>query len=318
MYSRYSQILSKRAFSSSVGAGKSVGFVGLGCMGLPMSGNLKANGYNVKAYDLMPEARQAASDAGINTVDSLAKAVSEVDYVITALPKTEHVAEVLKMEGGIFQSASPNTLICDVSTIDPDGARGFYDEAKTFGMTYIDTPMSGGTLGANAATLTFMVGGSEEEFEAAKGVLTGMGKNFFHCGGPGSGEIAKLTNNLILGISMVGASEGMAIGEKLGINPVTLQKILAVSTARSYCIDTNNPRPGVFPHVPASNNYEGGFAVGLIKKDMNLALNAAKSCNADTSLLEQSMDYYQALEDAGEGKKDFGYVFQYIMNNKEI
>jgi len=185
-------------------------------------------------------------------------------------------------------------------------------------MTYLDTPMSGGVIGAHAATLTFMVGGSAKEFEAAKGVLEGMGKNFFHCGGPGSGEIAKLTNNLILGISMVGASEGMAIGEKLGIDPVVLQKILAVSTARSYCIDTNNPRPGIFPNVPASNDYKGGFAVGLIKKDMGLALQAAKTANADTSLLEQSMDYYQTLEDAGEGKKDFGYVFQYIMNNKQI
>ena len=148
MYSRYSKILTQRSFHSAVGAGKSVGFVGLGCMGLPMSQNLKNNGFNVKGYDLMPEARNAASESGILTVDSIAEAVSDVDYVITALPKTEHVETVLKSEGGIFQSAAPNTLICDVSTIDPDGAKGFYHEAKEYGMTYIDTPMSGGTLGA--------------------------------------------------------------------------------------------------------------------------------------------------------------------------
>ena len=177
--------------------------------------------------------------------------------------------------------------------------------------------MSGGVTGAKAATLTFMVGGTEEEFEAAKGVLEGMGKNFFHCGGPGTGEIAKLTNNLILGISMVGSSEGMAIGEKLGIDPVVLQKILSVSTARNWCIDTMNPRPGIFPNVPSSNDYKGGFAVGLIKKDMALALNVAKKANADTSLLEESLAYYKNLEDGGQGTKDFGYVFQYIMNNKK-
>ena len=126
MYNRYSQILTQRSFQSAVGAGKSVGFVGLGCMGLPMSINLKSNGYSVKGFDLMPEARKAATESGIVTVDTIAKAVSDVDYVVTALPKTEHVAEVLQMDGGIFQSARPKTLICDVSTIDPEGAKSFH------------------------------------------------------------------------------------------------------------------------------------------------------------------------------------------------
>lgn len=169
--------------------------------------------------------------------------------------------------------------------------------------------MSGGVTGARAGTLTFMVGGTAEEFELSKGVLAGMGANFFHCGGPGTGEIAKLTNNLILGISMVAASEGMAIGEKLGMDPKVLQQILAVSTARNWCIDTYNPRPGILPNVPSSNNYEGGFAVGLIKKDMVLALEAAHGANANTDLLESSLQYYLDLEKKGHGKKDFGYVF---------
>ena len=149
--------------------------------------------------------------------------------------------------------------------------------------------MSGGVTGARAGTLTFMVGGTAEEFELSKGVLAGMGANFFHCGGPGTGEIAKLTNNLILGISMVAASEGMAIGEKLGMDPKVLQQILAVSTARNWCIDTYNPRPGILPNVPSSNNYEGGFAVGLIKKDMVLALEAAHAVKAQTDMLEKSL-----------------------------
>lgn len=136
-----------------------------------------------------------------------------------------------------------------------------------------------------------------------------MGANFFHCGESGCGQIAKLTNNLILGITMVAASEGMAIGEKLGIDPVILQKILSVSTGRSYCIDTYNPRPGILENVPSANNYEGGFGVSLIKKDMVLALEVAHSVNARTDLLEQSLEYYLDLEKKGKGKKDFGIVF---------
>ena len=178
--------------------------------------------------------------------------------------------------------------------------------------------MSGGVTGARAATLTFMVGGSKEEFEKAGEVLQGMGKNLFHCGNVGTGQIAKLTNNLILGISMVATSEGLAIGEKLGIDPATLQKILAVSTSRNWCIDTYNPRPGILENVPSSNNYEGGFAVGLIKKDMVLALEAAHSVDANTEMLEKSLDYYVQIEKNGKGQKDFGYVFQYIMKNKNV
>ena len=220
-----------------------------------MAGNLISNGFTVKGYDVMPEARAAASEAGIPTVDTLAECASDVDYVVTALPKTEHVEEALKCQGGIFENLRAGAYVCDTSTIDPNGAKRFNAEAKERGLIYLDTPMSGGVTGAHNATLTFMVGGTEAEFEHAKGVLAGMGANFFHCGGPGTGEIAKLTNNLILGISMVATSEGMAIGEKLGIDAAILQKIMAVSSARNWCIDTYNPKPGIIPTVPSSNDY---------------------------------------------------------------
>ena len=310
-------MLAQRSFSS-VGAGKNVGFIGLGCMGNPMAGNLVKNGYSVKGFDLSADARRAAADAGITAVDSIAEASKGVDFVVTALPETRHVEEALKGQGGIFESADKGTYICDTSTIHPDGAAGFNAAAKEVGLVYLDTPMSGGVTGAHNATLTFMVGGTEAEFEHAKKVLAGMGANFFHCGAPGSGEIMKLTNNLILGISMVASSEGMAIGEKLGADPVILQKILACSTARNWCIDTYNPKPGILPNVPSSKNYEGGFAVGLIKKDMILARDAAKEKDARTDLLEESLSYYTDLEKAGLGKKDFGYVYQYIMKNKKL
>lgn len=315
MFPAYSK-LAQRAFS--IGQGKSVGFIGLGCMGLPMSQNLKKAGFAVKGFDVTPEARQKATEAGITSVETLGEAAQDVDYIVTALPQTHHVEEALKMEGGIFENARKGTLICDVSTISPQGAAGFHADAKKQDLTYLDTPMSGGVTGAAAGTLTFMVGGSEEEFEASKGVLQGMGTNFFHCGGPGCGEIAKITNNLVLGISMVASSEGMAIGEKLGMDPAVLQKIMACSSARNWCIDTYNPRPGIFENVPASNNYEGGFGVSLIKKDMVLALEAAHKADARTDMLEKSLDYYLELEKLGKGKKDFGIVFQYIMKNKNI
>ena len=237
---------------------------------------------------------------------------------MTALPATAHVEEVLTSDGGIFKSANEGTVICDVSTIKPSASAKFYEQAKKYNMTFLDTPMSGGVTGAERGTLTFMVGGTEQEFELSKNVLKGMGTNFFHCGKPGMGEVAKLTNNLILGISMVASCEGMAIGEKLGIDPKKLQQILAVSTGRNWCIDTYNPRPGNMEGVPASRQYENGFAVSLIKKDMILAMESAHEVDAKTDMLEKSLSYYVDLERKGKGTKDFGIAYQYIMKNYEI
>lgn len=185
-------------------------------------------------------------------------------------------------------------------------------------MVFMDTPMSGGIVGARNQTLTFMVGGSVENFEKARPLLEGMGKNLFHCGGPGTGEIAKLTNNLILGISMVATAEGMAIGEKLGIDPKVLKEILSVSTARNWCIDTYNPRPGNIPGTPASRNYEGGFMVELIRKDLALALEALKETDAKSDMTEKALEYYRQIEKKGFGRKDFGIVYQYYMKGYEL
>lgn len=209
-------------------------------------------------------------------------------------------------------------MICDVSTISPVASASFYEQAKEMGITFLDTPMSGGITGAIAGTLTFMVGGEDSEYEASKEVLMGMGANTFHCGKPGSGEIAKLCNNLMLGINMISAAEGLAIGEKLGMEPKTLQSICAVSTSRSWVMDTYNPVPGNTPASPANRNYEGGFQVALIKKDLALALEAAKSGNCDTQMTETAIDYYAQLEKKGYGNKDFGFVYQYIMKNKQM
>lgn len=302
---------------SSAAAGNRVGFLGLGNMGLPMAVNLKKNGFEVKGYDIGDKQVQSAQEAGITVSASMSDACKEVDFIVTALPKTEHVEKALMGEGGIFEVANKGTCICDTSTISPVASAEFAAEAAKRGFIFLDTPMSGGITGAHAGTLTFMVGGEEKDFEHAKKVLSGMGTNFFHCGKPGTGEIAKLVNNLILGITMVGVSEGFAIGEKLGADPKVLQQICAVSTSRSWVMDTYHPRPGIMPNVPSSNGYEGGFGVSLIKKDLALALDAAEHAKADHSMTEFTIEYYRELEKKGFGGKDFGYVFQHIMKNKQ-
>jgi 3-hydroxyisobutyrate dehydrogenase len=169
------------------------------------------------------------------------------------------VEELLKSNGGIFENANPGTVIIDTSTINPMASKDFAADAKKKGFLYIDSPMSGGIVGASAGTLTFMVGCEKENFEIAKHCLMGMGKNVFHCGGPGTGEIAKICNNLMLGIEMIAVSEGLSLGEKLGIDPKVLSEIVSVSTGRCWAIDTYNPRPGMLENVPSSRNYSGGF-----------------------------------------------------------
>lgn len=183
---------------------------------------------------------------------------------------------MLKGPDGIFKNAKKGTIILDTSTISPIASKEFAAEAKKKELVFIDTPMSGGINGAIAGTLTFMVGCEKEHFDSAKELLVGMGKNVFHCGGPGTGEIAKICNNLILGINMIATSEGLSLGEKLGIDPKILSSILSVSTGRSWCVDTYNPRPGVLENVPASRDYNGGFMVSLIRKDLSIALEAAE------------------------------------------
>jgi 3-hydroxyisobutyrate dehydrogenase len=247
---------------------------------------------------------------GIKPQTAVKEAVRDVDYVVTSLPKTQDVETLLYSEDGVFENASEGTCIVDSSTISAIAAKEFSQDAIKRKMTYCDAPMSGGVAGATAGTLTFMVGSnSVEDFEKAKIVLEGMGTNIFHCGGPGTGETAKIANNLILGIQMIASAEGMVLGEKLGIDPKILMQILAVSTASNWCIKTNNPRPGNLENAPASKNYDGGFQVGLMRKDLALSLECAEAVGAQTEFAKKALDYYMTLEKKGYGGKDFGYVF---------
>lgn len=233
-----------------------------------------------------------------------------MDYVVTALPRTQDVENVLTMEGGIFETASKGTVICDTSTISPIAAKEFHETAKKHELLFCDTPMSGGIMGAQNGTLTFMVGAdNDEQFEKCKVVLQGMGQKFFNCGGPGNGEIAKICNNLILGIQMVAVSEGFALGTKLGIDPKKMQEIFSVSTSKCWCTDATNPVPGVVETSPASRGYQGGFGAGLIRKDLTLGLECADEVGVDTEFAKNAMEYFLAIEKAGHGSKDFGVVY---------
>jgi 3-hydroxyisobutyrate dehydrogenase len=237
---------------------------------------------------------------------------------VTSVPATKDVEEVLAGPGGIFENAKKGTYIVDTSTISPIASKEFAAEAKKRDLIFVDSPMSGGITGAQNGTLTFMVGCDKENFEPVKEMLLGMGKNVFHCGGPGTGEIAKICNNLILGINMIATAEGLSLGEKLGIDPKVLTNILSVSTGRSWCVDTYNPRPGVLENVPASRNYSNGFQVSLIRKDLSIALDAAAKADAKLKFGQAAIEQYRELEKKGYGKKDFGFVYQYIHKNFDI
>lgn len=244
--------------------------------------------------------------------------MANVDYVVTALPRTQDVEKVLTMDGGIFESASKGTVVCDTSTISPLASKEFHKNAKKYDLLFCDTPMSGGIMGAQAGTLTFMVGAAtDEEFEKCKVVLDGMGKKSFNCGGPGNGEIAKICNNLILGIQMVAVCEGFALGTKLGIDAKKMQEIFTVSTSKCWCTDAANPVPGAFVPSPATNGYQGGFGAGLIRKDLTLGLECADEVGVKTEFAKNAMEYFLAVEKAGHGGKDFGIVYQYILKDLE-
>ena len=264
------RLVSKRLFSSKVG------FVGLGNMGLPMVRNLMKAGHSVTAFDIVDATCNVARDEGVTIKNSIGETAKGQDAVVTMLPVTADVQKAFRAPDGVFKNASKGAIVVDSSTISPLASRELMEEGAKLGFITADAPVSGGVPGAVNGTLTFMVGCEEGHFEKIKALLEAMGKNIFHCGGFGSGEIAKVCNNLALAIEMRAVAEGLALGEKLGMDPKKLSDIMSVSTGRCWSVDTYNPRPGVLEGVPASRDYEGGFGVSLIKKDLGLARESAE------------------------------------------
>eukprot|EP01135_Chromosphaera_perkinsii_P012435 Nk52_evm46s2657 gene=Nk52_evmTU46s2657 len=304
------QSVSKPRFYS--GGMASIGFIGLGNMGAHMAKNLMKAGHPLTVYDKNPSAIAIARGFGANTAKGAAEVAANCSVVITMLPSSPHVKEVYLGKDGLIASAKPDTLFIDSSTIDPMVSREVGLQAGNKGMKFIDAPVSGGVVGAEAGTLTFMVGGSEKDFKESQECLKHMGKNVVHCGRIGNGQVAKICNNMVLGISMAAVAEGMNLGIKLGMEPKLLASIFNSSSARCWSSDTYNPVPGVMEGVPAARDYEGGFGVALIAKDLGLANNAAAEAKAPIMFGSLAHQVYSLMANQGLDKKDCGAIFKYL------
>jgi 3-hydroxyisobutyrate dehydrogenase len=294
-----------------------IGFIGLGNMGAPMAANLVRAGHTVTGYDLNPAALQALATAGGRTATSAADAVKGASVVITMLPAGEHVREVYLNQGGLIDvTRDTKPLLIDCSTIDVESARTVSATAETAGLAMLDAPVSGGTAGAQNATLTFMVGGTGEAFTRGKPVLEAMGKNIFHAGEPGAGQAVKICNNMMLAINMVGVSEGFLLAQKLGLDWNKLHEICATATANSWALSNYCPAPGPVPAAPSNRDYAPGFAAALMVKDVKLSQAAAEATGSPTPLAAQALTFYQQVVDAGDGGKDFSVVFRWLAGQK--
>jgi 3-hydroxyisobutyrate dehydrogenase len=290
-----------------------IGFIGLGNMGAPMSANLVKAGHKVIGFDLLAANLDAAAAQGLAVAATAADAVRDADAVVTMLPAGKHV---LAVWADALKHARPGTLVIDSSTIDVESARQAHALAQAAGMASLDAPVSGGVGGATAGTLTFMCGGSPEAFARAKPLLEAMGKKIVHCGEAGAGQAAKICNNMILGISMIGVCEAFALAEKLGLSHQALFDVASTSSGQCWSLTTYCPVPGPVPTSPANNGYNPGFAAALMLKDLRLSQDAAQAAGASTPLGAHAAQIYAAFEAAGFGGKDFSGVIEFLRQNR--
>jgi 3-hydroxyisobutyrate dehydrogenase len=284
-------------------------FIGLGNMGGPMAANLVKAGHKVVAFDLMEASRQQAKSDGAAIADSAAGSVKGADVVITMLPAGKHVLSVWT---DVVPAMGKGALIIDCSTIDVESAKQAHALAAKHGIASVDAPVSGGTGGAKGATLTFMCGGEDKAFAAAKPVLEKMGKRIVHCGGAGAGQAAKICNNMILGVSMIAVSEAFALAEKLGLSHQALFDVASTSSGQCWSLTSYCPVPGPVPTSPANNDYKPGFASALMVKDLTLAQDEAKAAGAATPLGKHAQEIYKAFDAAGHGGVDFSGIVQHV------
>ena len=290
----------------------SIAFIGLGHMGNPMARNLLKAGHAVRGYDIVPEALQAFVQAGGLSGQDIASTVKEADVVITMLPEGKHVRAAYEGSQGIFNHVKPGVLIAECSTIDIETARLIHAEAEGKGVRLIDAPVSGGVAGAEAATITFMVGGQKEDFEALKPILEIMGKTIIHCGGPGLGQAAKICNNLVLGVSMIGACEAFNLAEKLGLEAQTFFEVANQSSAQCWSISKYCPVPGPVPTSPANRDYTAGFTAAMMMKDLKLAAHASQMTSAATPLGAEALSLYTLFCKNGGHDLDFSGIIKFL------
>ena len=295
--------------------GMQIGFIGLGNMGGPMAANLVAAGYSVTGYDPVPAAAEKAAAAGIRMAASADEAVTGAGVVVTMLPTGTHVLNALSGDGdtlGLLAAAAPEALFLECSTISVEDATTAHALMLETGHRGLDAPVSGGVVGAEAGTLTFMVGGAEADFAAARPLLEVMGGRVVHCGGPGAGQAAKICNNMILGVSMIAVSEAFVLGEELGLTHQALFDVASAASGQCWALTTNCPVPGPVPASPANRDYRPGFAAALMAKDLGLAADALDSTGVRAELGRRAGEIFRELTDAGSGGEDFSSVIKTI------
>lgn len=292
-----------------------IGFVGLGAMGSQMAKNLIMKYNSLTVYDVNPAALKNIQKDGAKIAKNLQELSTEADCIITMLPGNDHVLQVYSGENGLLSKIKSGSLLIDSSTVDPQISQKLSSLSKEVGAEFVDAPVSGGVIAASSAELTFMVGGTKEAANLAKKVLSSMGKNIIHCGPSGSGEIAKICNNLLLGISMVGVSEAMNLGIRLGMDPKLLASVINTSSGRCWSSEVYNPVPDVLENVPSSNGYQGGFLSKLLLKDLTLAQGAAERTGTYTPLGKITLEIYKSLCKSGKENLDFSIVYDYFKNS---
>jgi 3-hydroxyisobutyrate dehydrogenase len=289
-----------------------VGFIGLGNMGMPMAQNLLKAAYEVTGFDLNAHATELLAANGGTSANSVADACKAAEVVITMLPAGEQVHDVYLGAEGVLGAVAPGTLLIDSSTIDVQTARDVAQAAQDKGLAMVDAPVSGGVTGAEAATLTFMVGGSDDAFERARPVLEKMGKTIVHAGGPGNGQAAKICNNMILGASMIVVCEAFLLAEKLGLDPQKLFDISSKSSGQCWSMTSYCPVPGPVPASPANRDYKAGFTAAMMLKDLKLAQTAARATHATTPLGAGAAAVYDRFVESGGSSVDFSGIIRYL------
>lgn len=287
-----------------------IAFIGLGNMGGPMAANLVKKGHQVVGYDLSETALNQLKTQGGAVATSAMAAAKDAEVVISMLPSGKHVADLYTT--AFIDQLAPHTLLIDSSTIDAVTAREVASAAVAKGHAMIDAPVSGGTGGAQAGTLTFIVGGAASDFERAKPILEAMGENIFYAGESGAGQVAKICNNMLLAIHMIGTSEAINLGVRHGLDPKVLSEIMQKSSGRNWSLEVYNPYPGVSENTPSSKEYAGGFAVDLMKKDLGLAAAASLDTKSSTPLGSAALNLYTMWSEAGNGKIDFSSIIKFL------
>jgi 3-hydroxyisobutyrate dehydrogenase len=289
-----------------------IAFIGLGNMGLPMAKNLVAAGHEVVGFDLSDAAKIGLQQAGGVSADTIGAAAAQAEIVVSMLPAGKHVSAVYTAADGVLANAPEGALLIDSSTIDVDTARAVSTKAEAAGFAMVDAPVSGGVGGAAAGTLTFMVGGTAAGFAAAKPLLDIMGQNIFHAGGSGNGQVAKICNNMLLGISMIGTAEAFVLGEKLGLDAQTFFEISSAASGQCWSMTSYCPAPGPVPTSPANNDYAPGFTAAMMLKDLRLAQKASGSAAAATPMGQRATELYTQMAEAGHDGLDFSGIMKML------